>query len=81
VWFFRRGRFVGNDAPTSSKDIRDVWRDGVTIAFLYVLYRPDDPNCCPTGGAKIVRFRWTGKSVTRLDPLPPRQNGRTPLGR
>jgi hypothetical protein len=72
VWFFERGRFVGVDASTSSHDIVGVWRDDRTIAFLYVLYRRSDPECCPTGGGAIVRFRWNGKRVARLDPLPPR---------
>ena len=47
-------------------------RDHKTMAFLYVLYRRSDPECCPTGGGTIVRFRWNGKRVIRLDPLPPR---------
>jgi len=72
VWFFSRGHFVGTDAPNSSLDIVGVWRDDKTIAFLYVLYRPSNPLCCPTGGGAIVRFRWNGKRLARLDPLPPR---------
>jgi hypothetical protein len=81
VWFFTGDRFVGNDAPTSSKDVMGVWRGGDTIAFLYVLYRRSDPNCCPTGGGWIVRFRWNGRHVVRLDKLPPRQLGGVPVGR
>jgi len=72
VWFFDRGRFLGTDAAKSSHWIIGAWRDDKTIAFLYVLYRPSDPECCPTGGAASVRFRWTGKRIKRLDPLPPR---------
>ena len=72
IWFFDRGRFLGTDAPNSPHDIRALWRDDRTMAFLYVLYRRSDPNCCPTGGGAIVRFRWNGKHVKRLDPLPPR---------
>lgn len=72
IWFFARGRFVGLDAPTSSHDIIGLWRDDTTIVVMYVLYRQSDPECCPTGGGAIVRFRWNGKRVVRLDPLPPR---------
>jgi len=43
--------------------------------------RGDDALCCPTGGDKIVRFRWTGKRFRALDRPPPRQNGTVPLGR
>ena len=71
VWFFDHGRFVGRDAPTPSHDIVGLWRGDKTIAFMYVLYRPSDPNCCATGGGAIVRFRWNGKRAQPLDPVPP----------
>jgi hypothetical protein len=72
IWFFLRGRFIGSDArrPFASRGIFGVWRDGTVIAFMYVLYRTHDPNCCPTGGGKIVRFRLRDGHVVRLDPLP-----------
>ena len=72
IWFFDRGRFIGTDARKSSHLIIGVWRDDKTIAFLYVLYRQTDAECCPTGGGASVRFRWTGRGFARLDPLPPR---------
>jgi len=72
IWFFDRGRFIRTDARKSSHLIIGVWRDDKTMAFLYVLYRQADPECCPTGGAATVRYRWNGKRVVRLDPLPPR---------
>jgi hypothetical protein len=83
VWFFIGKRFIGNDAPNSSHEIIALWRDEETITFLYVLYRPTDPECCPTGGGAIVRFRWNGKRLVRLDRLPPRAqfSGRVRIGR
>ena len=71
IWFFFRGRFVGTDARESSKDIIGIWRGDRTMAFMYVLYRSSDPNCCPTGGGKIVRFHWNGKRPVAIDRLPP----------
>jgi hypothetical protein len=73
VWFFRRGRFIGSDTPApwnGSRRILPVWRDNVLFAFMYVTYRPMDPECCSTGGGKIVRFRLHGDEVKRLDPFP-----------
>jgi LppP/LprE lipoprotein len=70
VWFFAGRRFIGNDAPKSSAEIIGLWRDGTTIAVLYVRYRRADALCCPTGGGAVVRFRWNGHRVVRLDPLP-----------
>jgi hypothetical protein len=83
IWFFSGGRLIGIDTrePDSSKEIIGLWRDGNTIAFMYVLYRRADSNCCATGGGKIVRFRVEGSHVKALDPLPPHQLGSIPLGR
>jgi len=77
VWFFAGPRFVSYDAPKSSAEIIGLWRDGSTIAFLYVLYRPDDALCCATGGGVVVRFHWTGRRVVPLDPLPAWRTGRS----
>jgi hypothetical protein len=45
-------------------------RDDRTIALLYILYRRSDPLCCPTGGGKIVRFRWNVTRLVSLDGIP-----------
>jgi hypothetical protein len=76
IWFFDHGRFVGTDARTPSHFIVGLWRDERTLAFLYVLYHRSDPNCCATGGGAIVRFRWTGTRVRRLDRLPPQADAK-----
>jgi hypothetical protein len=83
TWFFVGRSRIGSDTrePDSSKEIVGLWRDGNTIAFMYVLYRRGDPNCCPTGGGRIVRFRLSGKHVRPLDRLPPHQLGTVALGR
>jgi hypothetical protein len=72
IWFFLNGRYIGSDTRSrfASRGIFGVWRDETVIAFMYVLYRATDPNCCPTGGGKIVRFRLHDDHVVRLDPLP-----------
>jgi LppP/LprE lipoprotein len=70
IWFFDHGHFVGKDARTPSHFIVGLWRNERTLAFMYVLYRRSDPNCCATGGGAVVRFHWSGTRVRRLDPLP-----------
>lgn len=70
IWFFDGGRYVGDDSRQASRDIVGLWRDQRVITFLYVVYRSRDPNCCPTGGGKIVRFRLHDGLLQRLDPLP-----------
>jgi len=83
IWFFVHGRFVGTDAKRPSHEILGMWRGARTIAFMYVLYRYQDPACCSTGGGKIVRYRWNSGRVVRLDRLPPVQDysGSKPVGR
>jgi hypothetical protein len=80
AWFFERGRFVGVDARSSSHQIIGLWRNGSTIALLYVLHRPSDPNCCATGGGAIVRYRLGHGRLDRLDRLPPPVSGKS-IGR
>jgi LppP/LprE lipoprotein len=88
AWFFERARFIGIDVPkgpnsawNGSHEIIGVWRDGSTIALLYVLYRYSDPECCPRGGGAMVRYRLEKGHVRRLDPLPPRLSSRHHVGR
>ena len=72
IWFFLGDRYVGSDTtrPFASRGILGLWRDTNVLAFMYVLYRTKDPNCCPTAGGKIVRFRLRDGRLVRLDPLP-----------
>jgi hypothetical protein len=72
AFFFLGRRYLGTDASAPSAALQEVWRDDRTIALLYILYRAADPNCCPTGGGKIVRFRWNGNRLVALDRIPPR---------
>jgi hypothetical protein len=81
VYFFDRGASAGSDGLGTSSEVLGIWRDDKTFAFMYVLYRRHDSLCCPTGGDKIVRFRWNGKRFRALDKPPPRQRGNFPLGR
>lgn len=70
IFFFRAGRYLGVDSVTSSGEASIIWRDADTVAVMYVLYRRDDPWCCPTGGGAIVRFHWNGARLVPLDRIP-----------
>jgi hypothetical protein len=70
AFFFYGPRYLGTDAAAPSAQIEEVWRDDRTIALLYILYRSTDPLCCPTGGGKIVRYRWNGSRLVALDRIP-----------
>lgn len=76
AFFFLGRRYLGTDAAAPSAQVEEIWRDDRTIALLYILYRANDPLCCPTAGGAIVRFRWTGSRLVALDPIPPLQGAR-----
>jgi len=70
AFFFVHGRFIGNDAPSPSAQIIPLWQDDTTAALMYVLYRRGEPLCCPSGGGRIVRFRWNGRTLLPLGGVP-----------
>jgi hypothetical protein len=70
AFFFVRGRFLRTDLADPSAGIHLAWRNGTTIALSYAVYKPNEPMCCPTGGAMIVRYQWNGTRLRVLDPIP-----------
>jgi LppP/LprE lipoprotein len=71
AFFFVDGRFVATDPEGPSAGIQLAWRNDKVIALAYATYKAGEPMCCPTGGAMIVRYEWTGKRLKALDPIPP----------
>jgi LppP/LprE lipoprotein len=71
AFFFAAGRFVGTDTPDDSAGIRVDSARPPVIALAYRLFDPKDPQCCATAGATTVRYRWNGRRVVPLDPIPP----------
>ena len=80
VFFFYDGAFVGTDTRDVSAQVSVQWLTSDTVALLYVLYRPEDIECCPTGGAATVRFRYD-RGLAAVDPVPPPRLDDPPLGR
>jgi hypothetical protein len=37
-----------------------LFRVGGNLVESQPIYRPNDPNCCPSGGFRHRRFHWTG---------------------
>jgi len=69
AFFFVNGRFLRTDASPSA-GIQLVWRNNTTIALSYAVYKANEPLCCPSGGAMIVRYQWDGTQLKALDPVP-----------
>ena len=70
TFFFVGSTFVGTDTPDPSAHINGTRVDKATVALTYALYRPNDANCCPTGGSALIRFHWDGTRLQPLDPVP-----------
>jgi hypothetical protein len=79
AFFFARGRYLGNDALSSSMEL-DVGRQrDREITLVYGLFVAGDRPCCPSGGDAEVRFRWTGDELEPRDEIPA-DLARKPLG-
>ena len=49
-----------------------------TITVSYLIYKPRDALCCPSGGKQTVRYHWNGSRLVPFDPIPPRQTDTQP---
>lgn len=74
AFFFVKGEgYIGTDTLEPSQTVT-LAATGDTIATVeYMLYRQNEPRCCPTGGSRQVRFQWDGDDLFPLDDIPPRQ--------
>jgi hypothetical protein len=70
AFFFLGPRYLGTDTKNESAGINYAGQSDLTVSLTYALYRPDDANCCPTGGEKTVRYQWSGERLVPLDGIP-----------
>lgn len=71
AFFFLGGHYLGTDASRPSAQISVVSQSDTEVTLAYQLYRPNDPLCCPGGGAARVRFQLNNGRLVPLDPIPP----------
>jgi hypothetical protein len=74
AFFFVGSKYIGTDLSGTDIQVSVAWQTDTTVALSYPLYGQGDPHCCPSGGARLVRFRWNGHSLKPLDPLPANPN-------
>jgi len=43
-----------------------LYRIGTDLVDSQPIYRPNDPNCCPTGGFDHARWHWNGKAFVAV---------------
>ena len=70
AFFFVGNTYIGHDTKEPSLGISIVGRTSNTITLGYTIYGPNDPNCCPSGGSRSVRYQWNGSQLIPLDPIP-----------
>lgn len=66
-FFFVNGNPAGRQGFSLARSQQGI--DAATFQVTYLIYKPGDAQCCPTGGQASVRFHWDGSKVTALDPL------------
>jgi hypothetical protein len=71
AFFFLRDDFIGQDATSASLALRVGGQRGREITLVYTLYEEGDRECCPRGGERRVRFRWTGDALEPREAIPP----------
>jgi hypothetical protein len=70
AFFFVNGAYIGTDAFDPSADLSVVWQSQDTVTLSYVLFRPGDARCCPTGGTSNVPFQWRDGRLYPLAAIP-----------
>ena len=80
AFFFLRDRYLGTDTKDPSAGIAVVSQGDTQVTLRYPLYRPKDPNCCPSGGLRPVTYVLDNG---RLEPQGtiPSASGSAPLSR
>ncbi|GGR31230.1 LppP/LprE family lipoprotein [Streptomyces netropsis] len=68
LYFFHGSRKVG-DLTTELVSVRSS--DGTTVTVRFPQFTTGDPQCCPSGRPKDVRWRWEGSSLEADFTLPP----------
>ena len=66
-FFFVNGNLVGQFHFAGAVSERTP--DATSFAVTYHVYKPGDPQCCPTGGNATTTFRWDGSKLVH-DPVP-----------
>ena len=65
VFFFHGKTLLGSDTAANSLAINSVESAGTgVIDVTYANYKPNDPNCCPSGVPVTISYTWNGTSMT-----------------
>jgi hypothetical protein len=80
AFFFLRDRYLGTDTKDPSAGVAVVSQGDTQVTLRYPLYRPKDPNCCPSAGMRSVTYVLDNG---RLEPhgAIPSSSGSAPLSR
>jgi LppP/LprE lipoprotein len=75
LYFFHKGVYVGPATPEARFAFWIVCRSDDLIMVRYSHYRKGDASCCASLPDYVVRYKWIGRSVRALDPIPPESQG------
>lgn len=75
VFLFHKGCYLGTTTKAARFELRVEQAGSDTVAVHYNHFKQGDPLCCPTLPEYVVRYRWNGRKVMPLDPIPPPDQG------
>lgn len=63
----RKGQFHGSDPYEGIRGHMGLEIESGKLVLVFPVYRPEDPNCCPSGGERRLVFKWDGKGFVLVD--------------
>lgn len=75
LFFFHKGVYIGPATPEARFAFWIVSTSDDLIMVRYSHYKKGDASCCASLPDYVVRYKWTGRSVRALDPIPPESQG------
>lgn len=75
VFLFHKGCYLGTTTKEPRFALTVEQTQGDTVVVHYKHYMPRDANCCPSLPDYVVPYRWNGRKVVPLTPIPPPDQG------
>lgn len=75
VFLFHKGCYLGTTTKEPRFALTVEQTQGDTVVVRYKHYTPRDANCCPSFPDYVVPYRWNGRKVVPLAPIPPPDQG------
>jgi hypothetical protein len=69
AFFFVGRQYIGTATWVPTASLAYVGQTSTRVRLRYGVFGPGSGDCCPTSH-RIVRFKWNGRRLVALDPIP-----------